>query len=481
MAGFASSFEKAFVPAAKSSSDATLELLKEKIKSDAEKQALVTKSLAIDVAGVDAVERLRASGATPEEIDLAAGSLEAISSMKDVPMKEKMFLNSSKTFESLQKEKIKSAMREKQFGSQMDQMIAKIQELQGGALDSFGNSIDTTRQKIQNQDGSFSTEKTIGIEADGKFINIPTIVNGKELSKEDAITAFRMGINKPVGVFASQEEADSAAKQRSSDIGTVRGLKPSPVETTLSISSTGPKASFKLKDPVEMAKEQYDIRKLQREERESSPQFKQQVALKGIENELTKKALVDSFDAAQKANSAIDAFNSLKTSFQEGFDPKSIAQLSNVKELDDATLDAIFSQKKDALGKIVNAKLGKNPQAASFMRNVEAFSTLISRGGFDEKGTLTDKDRKVVVKAFKLSMANKEEVDNQFGIVQGILSKPSLRHARQAIMKLETPIENIDLPFGMKEKVKQFKQANPDVPDIEIVDFLIQKAEALSG
>lgn len=34
MAGFASSFEKAFVPAAKSSSDASLELLKEKIKAD---------------------------------------------------------------------------------------------------------------------------------------------------------------------------------------------------------------------------------------------------------------------------------------------------------------------------------------------------------------------------------------------------------------------------------------------------------------
>lgn len=409
--GFAQSFEKAFVPAAKSSSDATLELLKEKIKKDAEKKALTDKSLAIDAAGISAVERLKASGASPEEVEMATGSLEALSSMPDVDMKEKMFLNTSKTFESLQKMKIQSAIREKQFASQMEQMFAKVQELSGGQT--------TPQTSIQ-----------------------PT--------------------EQPSGTIQASP-------------------KPSPVETTLSISSTGPKASFKIKDPVEMAKEQYEIRKLEREERESNPQFKQQLALKGIENELTKKALVDSFDAAQKANSAIDAFNSLKTSFQEGFDPKSIAQLSGAKDLDDATLDAIFSQKKDALGKIVNAKLGKNPQAASFMKNVDAFSTLISRGGFDEKGTLTDKDRKVVVKAFKLSMANKEEVDNQFGIVQGILSKPSLRHARQAIMKLETPIENIDLPFGMKEKVKQFKQANPDVPDLEIVDFLIQKAEALSG
>src|SRR3990167_129762 len=395
----------AFNTGMKSGSDAALETIKEKIKKDAEKNTLQTKSTAIDIAAFQDIERLKASGASEEEITSANQVLEGINAMKDVSLKENIYKAYKESSIKLQEEKVKSSMREKQFGSQMEEMISKIQELQGG-----GQSTQITQP---SGDGSTPT--------------------------------------------------------------------PSPVETTLSTSSTGPKASFKLKNQAEMAKEQYEIRKLQREETESTQAFKQSAELRSIDNELTKKELVDSLDAAQKANSAIDAFSSLKTSFYEGFDPQSIAPISGTKELEDATLDAIFSQKKDALGKLVNSKIGKNPQAASFLRNVEAFSTLISRGGFDEKGTLTDKDRKVVVKAFNLALANKEESDNQFGIIQGILSKSSLRYAKKRIEKLSTPIEKIDLPFGMKEKVKQFKKANPNIPDGEIVDFLIEKAEALSG
>ena len=82
--------------------------------------------------------------------------------------------------------------------------------------------IDMSRPKIHNQDGSFSTEKTIGIEADGKHYNIPTIVNGQQLSSEEAIQSFRSGVNKPVGIFNSREEADSASVARSEQIGQVR-------------------------------------------------------------------------------------------------------------------------------------------------------------------------------------------------------------------------------------------------------------------
>ena len=88
--------------------------------------------------------------------------------------------------------------------------------------DPSGNAIDLSRPKIQNSDNTFSTERTIGIEEDGKHYLIPTIVNGVELSGDDAVRAFQEGRNKPVGVFNSQAEADAAAPLRSKRIGEVR-------------------------------------------------------------------------------------------------------------------------------------------------------------------------------------------------------------------------------------------------------------------
>lgn len=88
--------------------------------------------------------------------------------------------------------------------------------------DPNGFAIDTARPKLENADGSFSTEETIGVEYDGRYVNLPTIVNGKRLSPDEAIAAFERGENQPVGVYASQEEADRAAKARSDKIGQVR-------------------------------------------------------------------------------------------------------------------------------------------------------------------------------------------------------------------------------------------------------------------
>lgn len=97
------------------------------------------------------------------------------------------------------------------------------QQSPAGAYDPSGNAIDMSRPKINNADGSFSTERTIGIEMDGKYYNIPTIVNGKQLTEDQAVAAFQSGQNQPVGVFNNQAEADAAAQSRSNRIGQVRG------------------------------------------------------------------------------------------------------------------------------------------------------------------------------------------------------------------------------------------------------------------
>jgi len=83
--------------------------------------------------------------------------------------------------------------------------------------------IDKTRPRLQNPDGSFSTERTIGITVDGKVLSIPTIVGGRQLSPEAAIAEWRAGRNNPVGVYDSVEAEAAGAAKRSQEIGRVRG------------------------------------------------------------------------------------------------------------------------------------------------------------------------------------------------------------------------------------------------------------------
>ena len=94
-------------------------------------------------------------------------------------------------------------------------------KVQGGLLG--GRPIDTTRPMLDNADGTFSTERTITIEAGGRHYVIPTIVRGTVLPQEAAILMWRGGMNPHVGEFDSAKEADEYARHRSSDIGVVRG------------------------------------------------------------------------------------------------------------------------------------------------------------------------------------------------------------------------------------------------------------------
>jgi len=74
------------------------------------------------------------------------------------------------------------------------------------------------KKRIINPDKSVSTERSITIGVDGGFINIPTIVNGKQLSPEDAIAASKKsGVVREM--YKTQDEAVAAAKRRSEAIG----------------------------------------------------------------------------------------------------------------------------------------------------------------------------------------------------------------------------------------------------------------------
>ena len=88
----------------------------------------------------------------------------------------------------------------------------------------FGDPIDMARPKIQNPDGTFSTEETITIPRGGKWYNVPTIVNGQRMNPQDVENWFSQGApNIPhVGEFGSMDEAVTAARRRTDTIGRVR-------------------------------------------------------------------------------------------------------------------------------------------------------------------------------------------------------------------------------------------------------------------
>jgi hypothetical protein len=92
----------------------------------------------------------------------------------------------------------------------------------GPVADQFG-PIDPARPAIQNADGTFSTERTITVESDGKHYLIPTIVDGKQRSNDEAIALWRGGKNASVGTFDSNAQAEAAAVARSQEIGRRRG------------------------------------------------------------------------------------------------------------------------------------------------------------------------------------------------------------------------------------------------------------------
>lgn len=76
---------------------------------------------------------------------------------------------------------------------------------------------------VRQKDGTISTEKTIGVEMDGKHYVIPTIIGGKSMTPDAAIAAFKRGDVQPLGTFDSEAEATKFAEQRSRDLDAAFG------------------------------------------------------------------------------------------------------------------------------------------------------------------------------------------------------------------------------------------------------------------
>lgn len=77
---------------------------------------------------------------------------------------------------------------------------------------------------IQNDDGTFSSESTVTKGFDDRFVNLPTILDGRRGMEEEAVRRFLAG-GEDVPSFPSLKEALAEAERRSATGGAI-GNKP---------------------------------------------------------------------------------------------------------------------------------------------------------------------------------------------------------------------------------------------------------------
>ena len=75
-----------------------------------------------------------------------------------------------------------------------------------------GNIDLNNRKIVYNPDGSFSTESSFSVNIDGNEVILPTIINGKRVSQQEAITHYYQ-TGEHLGIFNSIEAANKYAEQ----------------------------------------------------------------------------------------------------------------------------------------------------------------------------------------------------------------------------------------------------------------------------
>lgn len=121
---------------------------------------------------------------------------------------------------------------------QRGRAVMDRQVKQSAERDSFGRygrgTIDLLNRKVYIQpDGSYSTENSLSFYDDdiGKEVLIPTIVNGQQVSDDDAIdyyywTKQKDGVGEHLGTFDTPEEADDYAERLHQRQGALYGQRP---------------------------------------------------------------------------------------------------------------------------------------------------------------------------------------------------------------------------------------------------------------
>jgi len=109
----------------------------------------------------------------------------------------------------------------------LNELFKNLQKTQSAGLptikDPAGFGIDLNRPRLNNGDGSVSTERTVTVQFDDRFYNIPTIVDGVVVQIDAAIAdaKARMAQGVELPNFGTLAEAETAAAERSAYLGKV--------------------------------------------------------------------------------------------------------------------------------------------------------------------------------------------------------------------------------------------------------------------
>lgn len=241
-------------------------------------------------------------------------------------------------------------------------------------------------------------------------------------------------------------------------------------------------------------------------QREADPEYQakqsqlkiQESALEADAKEVAKSAR----DAVNSGSAAFVQMDTLKNLYFEGFDPKSILsipkeELSTIvpkesdlfdkegKILPENIVQSKLRQLQDSAAKLLGGKFGTNPVAQNYMKFLDGFATQISRGALGEKGTLTDKDRAVVVKMFDLMLASKEEASIAFDTLENITAVPMLKRIQEAIKVGGDgfTLDRYSLPQTISNKLDmvrtQLEKNNPgkSIGDGDVIQAFIRAKE----
>lgn len=81
-----------------------------------------------------------------------------------------------------------------------------------------GNIDLVNRPRVNNPDGTYSTVRTITAEIDGKTVLLPTVINGKIVSNDEAIRHYKQ-TGEHMGIFNSEQSADAYDRELHNRMG----------------------------------------------------------------------------------------------------------------------------------------------------------------------------------------------------------------------------------------------------------------------
>lgn len=111
-------------------------------------------------------------------------------------------------------------IRKREMGENIPDI--EFQEMETPAKESGlitpGNIDFNNRPKVNNADGSYSTVRTITVEMGGKTVLLPTVINGKIVSNDEAIHHYKQ-TGEHMGIFKDQKSADAYDEKLHRDQG----------------------------------------------------------------------------------------------------------------------------------------------------------------------------------------------------------------------------------------------------------------------